>query len=199
MRSFALHAVVLAGLAACAPDAEREQDAEAAADSVVAPAVDSIVADPTFGPWAVSAHTFGSLRLGSTVTQASSDIGDAIDMSRYGSDFGTCDFVRAPSMPGGTWLMVIDSTDVARVDVDSASVLTTRGVGVGSTEQQVIDAYRGAIRVEPHHYTGPTGHYLVHLAPDDTMFAVVFETDGSRVTSYRAGRQPEVMYVEGCA
>ena len=192
--------VVLVGaLGACTSDDAPAEDVDVAADTAPAPAADTIAEDPSSGPWAVSAHMFGSLRLGSTVAEASSAIDDAIDMSGYGVDFGACDYVRAPSMPDRTLLMVIDSTDVARVDVASTEVLTTRGVGVGSTEQEVIDAYRGRIRVEPHHYTGPAGHYLVYLAPDDTMFAVVFETDGTRVTTYRAGRQPEVMYVEGCA
>jgi hypothetical protein len=30
------------------------------------------------------------------------------------------------------------------------------------------------------------------------MFRIVFETDGQRVTRFRAGRLPAVQYVEGC-
>ena len=33
----------------------------------------------------------------------------------------------------------------------------------------------------------------------DSGFEVVFETDSQRVTRYRAGRLPEVEYVEGCS
>ena len=67
------------------------------------------------------------------------------------------------------------------------------------TDPYLVEFDAHVIRVEPHAYTGPEGHYLVYLAPVVRMFAVVFETDGTRVTTYRAGRQPEVMYVEGCA
>ena len=30
-------------------------------------------------------------------------------------------------------------------------------------------------------------------------FAYVFETDGKRVTNFRAGKFPEVEYIEGCS
>ena len=40
-----------------------------------------------------------------------------------------------------------------------------------------------------------------YLKPSDPAlpYRLVFETDGERVTRYRAGRLPEVEWVEGCA
>ena len=180
------------------PDSDSEHEPEPATNSTPEPDPDRSPGDAS-EPWTVSPTTFGRIRLGTTVSDASRALGAQIDMTNYGEISESCGHVRAPTMPRRTYLMVIDSVHVARVEIDTTTIRTARGVGVGSTEQEVIDAYDGAIRTEPHAYTGPEGHYLVHLNPADTMFAIVFETDGRRVTRYRAGRQPEVMFVEGCA
>jgi hypothetical protein len=87
---------------------------------------------------------------------------------------------------------------VVRIDVDSASVATAWGDRVGDAESAVLTRHRGRIRVEPHKYTGPEGHYLVVTAPD-SVHRLIFETDGQRVTRFRAGRRPYVDWVEGCA
>lgn len=55
------------------------------------------------------------------------------------------------------------------------------------------------LRVEPHEYLGPAGHYLVITQPGDTVDQIIFETDGKRVLNFRAGRLPAVAYVEGCS
>ena len=44
---------------------------------------------------------------------------------------------------------------------------------------------------------GRAGHYLT-VRTRDKKFAIVFETDGARVTEIRAGGVPSVEYVEGC-
>ncbi|MGQ0538137.1 MAG: hypothetical protein ACT4R6_04255 [Gemmatimonadaceae bacterium] len=51
----------------------------------------------------------------------------------------------------------------------------------------------------PHKYTGPTGHYVIVQTTGDTLHRLIFETDGSRVVRFRAGRSPAVDYVEGCS
>jgi hypothetical protein len=86
-----------------------------------------------------------------------------------------------------------------RVDVDTTGVLTAEGAGVGDSESRVLELYRGRVRVEPHKYSGPEGHYLVVTRSTDTLFLIIFETDGKRVERYRAGRRPAVEFVEGCA
>ena len=46
----------------------------------------------------------------------------------------------------------------------------------------------------------PGGRYLtVPSADGDPTHRVIFETNGTRVTRYRAGVRPAVEYVEGCA
>lgn len=94
--------------------------------------------------------------------------------------------------------LLLDGT-VARVDVFERGYKTVAGVGVGSTEAQVKSLYRPFVQVTPHFYD-PGGHYLVVRSPDPVLspYRIVFETDGSRVTAFRAGRLPEVEFVEHC-
>jgi len=94
--------------------------------------------------------------------------------------------------------MVVDDT-IVRIDVDSLPVATHWGDRVGDSEAAVLARHAGQVRVEPHKYTGPEGHYLIVTSQDDTLHRLVFETDGQRVTSYRAGLRPYVDWVERCS
>jgi hypothetical protein len=93
-------------------------------------------------------------------------------------------------------MLVRDS--VARLDVRDSTIATGTGARIGDPETRVLELYRGRIATEPHKYVSG-GHYLVVNAPADPTTRLVFETDGKRVTSYRVGRMPEVMWVEGCS
>ena len=94
------------------------------------------------------------------------------------------------------WYMPRAWGRVARVDVDSAGTATDAGARVGDAEADVQRAYGGRAVVTPHKYE--TGHYLTVTDAADSAFALVFETRGGTVTRYRAGRRPQVEYVEGC-
>jgi hypothetical protein len=66
------------------------------------------------------------------------------------------------------------------------------------TEAEIARLYPAGLRTMPHKYVSG-GHYLVFTPPGaDSAFRIVFETDGRRVTSYRAGVEPAVEYVERC-
>ena len=67
---------------------------------------------------------------------------------------------------------------------------------MGSLESELVATYGDRVQVSPHKYTGPTGH---SLTVEQGERALVYETDGERVTSWRAGRLPEVKWVEGCS
>jgi hypothetical protein len=88
---------------------------------------------------------------------------------------------------------------VARIEIDSASIRTGLGVVVGDPESRVRDLYGSRLTVQPHKYD-PNGRYLIvhSSAPSDSTHEIVFETNGDVVTKYRAGRVPEVEWVEGC-
>jgi hypothetical protein len=103
----------------------------------------------------------------------------------------TCDYVFpavGAGIPDGVSVMVVKGK-VARIDVDTGSVTTEEGAKIGDGDD---------LQVRPHKYIN-TGHYLV--VPGDSASAgkeLLFETDGQHVTAFRAGRLPEVEWVEGC-
>ena len=140
----------------------------------------------------------GAIRAGMTVDEASAAGRVELVMpDDYG--FPDCYFVEPAGGPKGVSFMVTGGT-IGRVDVNARGVRTRSGVGVGSTEGEVQRTYPGQITVSPHTYD-PTGHYLTFVPrdPAERELRIVFETDGSTVTSFRAGRLPDVEFVEGCA
>jgi hypothetical protein len=103
-----------------------------------------------------------------------------------------CVYAKVPAVPG--LLVMLFGAKVVRLDVIAAGLATAAGARVGDSEQQVRELYPG-VRVEPHKYTD--GHYLV--VDGNAGRRLVFETDGARVTRYRAGAVPQVDWVEGCS
>jgi hypothetical protein len=156
-------------------------------------------ADTTAGDsleWTVDAHGIGRVRVGATLAALSTLLHEPLRAAYSYNE--TCDYVRPRALPVGVKLMVSGDT-IVRVDVDSGAVKTKSGAGIGMTEARVLTMYRGRVSVQPHPYTGPVGHYLVVPAPNDTMYRMIFETDGKMVTRYRAGRRPQVDFKEGCS
>lgn len=95
------------------------------------------------------------------------------------------------------YVMLIRDT-VARLDVRDSTLATAAGARIGDAESRVTALYSGRVKTQPHKYVNG-GHYLIVSSPTDSTRKLVFETDGKRVTSYRVGRMPEVMWVEGCS
>jgi hypothetical protein len=108
-----------------------------------------------------------------------------------------CGYVAIRDAPDSLGFMV-EGRRLVRVEVRGGPTPTAAGARIGDSEAR-IEALYGQVRVEPHKYTD--GHYLVVMpgAPADTIHRLVFETDGQRVTTYRAGLFPPVAYVEGCS
>jgi hypothetical protein len=150
-------------------------------------------------PWAVSLAGYGPVRTGSTRAALLSALG-APPLTGRAGPVEPCEYVDAPDGPlaGAVSFMVVNDT-VGRVDVDSLPVATAWGDRVGDSEAAVLARHAGHVRVEPHKYTGPQGHYLVVTSSNDTLHRLIFETDGQRVTRYRAGLRPYVEWIEGCS
>lgn len=84
---------------------------------------------------------------------------------------------------------------LARVDITRGSWRTSVGVRLGDSESTVRSRYP-RLRRQQHAYD-PDGEYLIVRG---RKRRVVFETNGDdKVTGFRGGRVPEVMYIEGCA
>jgi len=88
---------------------------------------------------------------------------------------------------------------IGRVDVDSGAVATSTGARIGDSEDRIKSLYPNRVTVSPHEYTD--GHYLTVESGSeaDSLYRIIFETDGKRVLNYRAGTRPSVEYVEGCS
>jgi hypothetical protein len=112
-----------------------------------------------------------------------------------------CDFVFpavGAGVPDNVGVMIVKGK-VARIDVDTGSVTTEDGAKIGDTEDKIKSIYNGDLQIEPHKYvTG--GHYMIVMGDSASAGkAIVFETNGKVVTNFRAGRLPEVKWVEGCS
>lgn len=112
-----------------------------------------------------------------------------------------CDFVFpavGAGVPDNVGVMIVRGK-VARIDIDTGSVTTEDGAKIGDTEDKIKSIYNGDLQIEPHKYvTG--GHYMIVMGDSASAGkAIVFETNGKVVTNFRAGRLPEVKWVEGCS
>jgi hypothetical protein len=91
--------------------------------------------------------------------------------------------------------MIVDDA-LVRVEVRAPTMATLSGVTVGDTEADVLAAYPGRVEVSDHEYQ--EGHYLT-VYSTDRRSALVFDTDGTSIRSFRIGRLPEALHVEGCS
>lgn len=133
----------------------------------------------------------GPVKVGMTIPQAREAAGVAITTPIDELDNG-CGYSEVPSMHGVSF-MVLDGT-IARVDVDSGAA-TEAGIKVGDDVAKVRKAYGSKIKEEPHEYV-QGGQYL---SVRSGSYSLLFETDGSKVTTMRSGESDAVALVEGCA
>jgi hypothetical protein len=184
---------VLIALAACqAPDAGR-QGGELPTGSIETPDIrEPVRLEPDAPAWAVTVHGAGPIRFGMTVAQASGALGTTVGAAPQG-----CDYAAMPGVPAGLRFMVVNGR-IVRADVDSTGLPSDRGAAVGMTAAEVQRLYGDSLASMPHKYD-TTGRYLVFAPPaGDTAYHLLFETARDTVVRYRAGRVPEVDWVEGC-
>lgn len=136
--------------------------------------------------------------------QIGMDLDDAVNMGLLNENpemKPQCDFVFpavGAGIPDGVSVMVVNGK-VARIDVDTGSVTTEDGAKIGDSEAKLQSIYDGDLKVEPHKYIDG-GHYMTVMGDSASAGkAIVFETDGKNVTAFRAGRLPEVKWVDGCS
>lgn len=192
-------AILLAAtLLGCAPATQQQSDTARGSSDTKTGTV-PVTPPPTTGPASDStahARGFGPVRAGMTVAEAERALGTPLVL--LGPKMEPCHYVVSEGRPGIAF-MIIDGR-VARIDVRQGSTIrTTEGAGIGDNEERIRALYAGRVEVEPHKYVD--GHYLIvrPAAPQDSLYRMVFETDGKRVTRYRTGRLPEVRWIEGCS
>src|SRR6185312_8870669 len=134
----------------------------------------------------------GPVHFGMSAADAMRAVGDSAATPTTG-----CTYWR-PAAPRGVSFM-IENGVVVRADVDSAGPQTAEGIGIGSAEAAIRSAYGQHLTIQLHKYQWEAGwRYFIYLPPGDSLNAVVFETDGHNVRSYRVGHRPQVEYAERC-
>jgi hypothetical protein len=130
-----------------------------------------------------------------TVAEAASAAGGGFAAPKgYSAGCGYAVLTKAPS---GLAVMLEDGK-IARIEVRSGRIGTATGAHIGDSESRIKTLYAGRVTTTPHKYVSG-GHYLTAVPTDPANSnRIVFETDGSKVTEYRAGRIPAVEYVERC-
>jgi hypothetical protein len=110
----------------------------------------------------------------------------------------TCLYATTDALPG--LRLMLEDGALARIDVEGAGVRTVEGVGIGTAEADVVSVYGPRATVMPHKYE-PTWNYVevVETNPREPALMYVFESDGANIVGWRAGRAPQVQYVEGCS
>ena len=127
----------------------------------------------------------GALTLGLTLEGVEELTG--LDFEEEG-DAGCTTAAPTSGLPGLEVLLV--DGEVATVSFTAGAYRTLSGIGIGATEQTVLSTYAGQIEQAADTLT------FVPNDPEDADLRIVFRTEESRVTSFSAGRLPEVE--EGC-
>lgn len=182
------------GLLGCAPgaDLQPEQAARQEIRSADLPPAES-AAPPRNDEWAITPEGAGRVRIGSSLEAVRPLLATMPDSAALA---GECAYLPLRNAPDGM-LFMFEGGMLVRIDVISGSTPTREGAAIGDTEARIRSLYPRVER-SPHKYTD--GAYLIDIPqlPADTLRRTVFETDGHRVTRYRAGLFPAVQYVEGC-
>lgn len=149
----------------------------------------------------------GPIKVFMTLAQATAAVGKPVKVDPN-EVLNGCAYAQVEGGPKGLSFMVnrekeSDPWLIVRADVHGPTpIATVSGTRVGATEAEVKSTYSGkggSYTVSPHPYTGPEGHYLTYDADGKGGKLLIFETDGKKVTSFRAGDEGAVQAIEGCA
>jgi hypothetical protein len=151
--------------------------------------------------WTVSLQGAGPIRIGMTLAEVRRVLNDnsaSLEGNESDVPLSPCTYLNSKKLPRGLGVMFFYGR-IVRVDIDKPGVRTIQGASVGDTESRIKELYQGQLLIEPHYYD-PAGHYLNYVVSGnrDRDRGIVFETDGSKVTSFRTGTQAAIALVEGC-
>jgi hypothetical protein len=133
----------------------------------------------------------GPVRIGQPLWQLLGHLDGQVTVEGVMDD---CTFVYATEAQDVAFM--IRGGRVARVDASTPRYQTISGAKVGDPESRIHELYGARVEVTDHAYVD--GHYLT-VWSDDRKSALVFESDGVKVTSFRIGPLPQALWVEGCS
>jgi hypothetical protein len=153
----------------------------------------SIASLPADIAWVVREDGVGPAKVGMTLTQLSTALGEKFSMPTDEDGQG-CFYVHPAKRPHISFMLL--DRRLSRVDVDAPGIFTTEGIQVGDPEAKALRIYGPRLKVEPHHYIDD-GHYLT-VRSRDGRFGVRFETEKGKITSFYGGLFESIQLVEGC-
>ena len=131
----------------------------------------------------VTFDSLGPVRLNMTVRQVSQVLRDHMRVSDFDAGCGYLEPVN------GAVAFMLHNHRVVRIDVVAPGWLTTEGIGIGAPIDDVRKAYGSRLRASP------SGSLVV----DSRKHSLLFETDGTVVTSFRSGLTDAVARSHGCS
>jgi hypothetical protein len=180
------------------PDANASQPVASggnAVEAVALPGADNAqapdAAQPSVASRVLGLEGLGTLRVGAPVPK---DSGWAERGAQTGD---ACRTVTSPDYPGV--YAIVEGGKVRRITVGARSdVKLIEGIGVGSSEADVVGAFPG-FRSEPHKYEEAPAKYLTapNAARGDAALRFEIGKDG-KVALMHVGSMPTLAYVEGC-
>jgi hypothetical protein len=151
------------------------------------------------GPsWTLTPSGWGPAHIGMNRAQLSKALHVGLEGDAFDNEGSCIELYAADNALPGLIFMLIDGK-LARITVtEPGKVVTPRGIGIGSSADDVRKAYGSDLKAETHHYDGEPAEYLTYwLKPEKS--GVRFETDTSRrVQTIHAGNDA-IQYIEGCA
>jgi hypothetical protein len=155
-------------------------------------------AEPLTKDTVVNEQGVGPIRIGMAPKEAGKAAGVTLQGDPYELyEDGSCYYVIPEGELSGAFGFMVSEGTIARIDISSdSSAANAEGVRIGDSEQHLLELYKDAV-VEEHPYQGPEGHY-VRTKDAGGQHGYIFETDGKVVERWRAGRYPEIEWIEGC-
>ena len=143
----------------------------------------------------LSPDGLGPIRIGMTKSEAANAAG--VELVLVGDDFGRCEFAGVAGDPEGVSMMLLSGV-VSRIDIEAGPVQTAGAIGIGSSAQEVFDAYPREIERVTDVY-GVRQLLYTPSDPESREYSMLFSL-GNRdnVTHFRAGLKEPVEYAEGC-
>ena len=144
--------------------------------------------------WIVRFDGTGPIKVGMSLSELNTALHESFSMPQDNEEQG-CFYVSPAKHPGISFML--EDGHVARVDVQRRGISTSKGIKIGDSEVRAVQVYGNRLKVEPHAYTAPEGHYLTVLSPD-RRYGIRFETDKGKIVNFYAGRREAIAYIEGC-
>ncbi len=107
-------------------------------------------------------------------------------------------YLLAPANGPEGLVVTVYNSSIERVDITNPGISTLSGASVGSTEAQLYELFGERLLVSPKADGSGNSIQFVPVDEADADYRVIWETDGTSVTSMRAGRLPAVAPAEPC-